>query len=101
MPFADPADLDTPEKFEKLLKLELNKLDGDPSEFFFCEDYPMVNKMVDNLVVGKIKKPVIHAMKTKGTAPAGMVHRLVLTGKRGRPGRPKASCRTRTTMKWV
>lgn len=68
MPFTALTDFDTIKKYETVLKTELNKLDGEPSEFFFCEKFPLEGKKVDLLFVGKIKKPVIEALKTQGAS---------------------------------
>lgn len=65
MPFNDASDFDTLDKYEKLFKGELKTLKNEPSEFFFCEDYPFGKTKCDLLFVGRIKKPVIADIKAK------------------------------------
>lgn len=66
MPFNEPADFDTPEKYVKQFKAELSKLGGELGEFYFAEGYPLGGEASDVLLLGRIKAPAIKALKTDG-----------------------------------
>lgn len=68
MPFHELTDFDTLKKYQAALKVELTKLDGEPSEFFFCEKFPLEGKPTDLLFLGRVKKTVVQALKDKGGA---------------------------------
>lgn len=66
MPFNEPADFDTPEKYLKQFKAELSKLGDEPGEFYFAESYPLGKESSDVLLLGRIKSAAIKALKTDG-----------------------------------